>query len=317
MNTVGVIGCGGVVHLFYLNILKSHFATSEKLFFDIDFKRAEETAKLVSGKAVTLSTLIRQSDFIIITTPPHTHFDLLMQSIGKNKKVFCEKPFLLKKSEALTVINAAEEHQVKIFAGYLRRFYPAVNQARNFLACLAKNKIRRIEIFEGGRFNYESITDYLYKNPFGGVLPDTGSHSIDTMMFIAGLDTSEVSFKLKSKEATIEPSHEFKAAFEIIGSSTIDCSIYLSRWTNLSNKINFYLEEGILEVPLFTENSIRYRNLDGESFVMHSENWIHSIDDAFYRQFQHILHEKGKILEAFRIINTTAALECLLGEVSA
>ena len=82
------------------------------------------------------------------------------------------------------------------------------------------------------------------------------------------------------------------------------------------NKINFYLQDGILEVPLFIENSIRYRNLKGESFVMHSENWIHSIDDAFHLQFQHILNQDGAILEASRLINTTAALECLLEEAN-
>ncbi len=316
MNSVGLIGCGSIATISYGNILNTWFKGAERRFYDINKTAATLLSNQLSGKSVSLEELIQKSDFIIITTPPESHFELLQKAIQPGKKIICEKPFLLKSEHVLKITDLASIADAKVFAAHLRRFFPAPIMSRKFIKSGLMGQLLKIELFEGGKFSWDSKSGYHFKSALGGVLPDTGSHTLDTMLFVSGLDEQNAQFKLldRSRVPELEPSHIFNAKFEIIADNyKIETSIQLSRRKILSNKMNLYFENGIIEVPLDMRNAVKITTPKGKT-IINEEYPALNITDAFNSQFYHIIKGDGTLLESKRFLNTTAILETLLSE---
>jgi predicted dehydrogenase len=54
-------------------------------------------------------------DWMFVSTPPDTHYDLVKGYILKNKNVFCEKPLTLDYNSSLELINLAKEKNVCLY----------------------------------------------------------------------------------------------------------------------------------------------------------------------------------------------------------
>jgi len=314
MKSVGIIGCGSIANISYASILNVWFKNADKYFYDVNDHAAKEMSSNLSGKSVGVDELIERSDFIIITTPPDAHYDLLVKAIQPGKTIICEKPFLLSYDQIMKIIGLTRSKNARVFAAHVRRFFPSLNLARKFIETGLLGAISKIDLFEGGRFSWESQSGYHYKSSSGGVLPDTGSHSIDSLLFVLGLDTKQADFEVISSKRTPEqePSHVFEADFNIeCENINAPASIHLSRRTFLSNKLNIYGENGIMEIPLDLKNAVKVSTKSGAT-VLRENHPALTIDDAFNRQFNNILNEDGKLLDVTRFINTTILLEKLL-----
>jgi predicted dehydrogenase len=314
MNTVGLIGCGSIASSQYAPIIQNYFHDHRRLFYDINENAAAHLAGKLKGEPSTLEQLIDQSDFIIITSPPDTHYELLKSSIRSGKTIVCEKPFLLDINHAMEIIESANNVGANVFAAHLRRFFPAIIAAKKFIETNLMGKLKKVEIYEGGRFNWESLSGYHYKSPLGGVVPDTGSHAIDSMLYVLGMDIRDADFRLvdRSRIPEKEPSHVFKASFRIeSGEINVEGNIYLSRRTALANKLNIYFEKGLIEVPLDLKNAVKISTHDGKT-ILDEKYPVKTFEQAFQEQFRHILEDKGNLLSAQRFINTTKLLQTLI-----
>jgi predicted dehydrogenase len=314
MKTVGLIGCGTVARAQYAPILANLFKNSGLLFYDTVPEAAAEMAGNLEGEICSLEALIHRSDFIIIATPPESHYDLVKQSIKPEKTILCEKPFLLSSGQAEEIIKLSHELDAHVYAAHVRRFFPAVIAARSFCRTHLLGSLKNIELFEGMRFNWPSQSGYPFQSPLGGVLPDTGSHVLDCMLYILGLDTVDAQFVLNSRnrQPDAEPSHVFRASFSIQSSEiNANASVYLSRRNFLSNKINFYFEKGTMEVPLDLKNMVKVSTATGSS-ILHETHPARNVEEAFIMQFMDILNYGGTTLRVDKFLNTTSLLETLL-----
>jgi hypothetical protein len=275
MNTIGLIGCGSIAEHQYTGIIKSYFGNYKKLFYDTNGMAALGFAKNMNGESCSLNQLIKQSDFIIITTPPDSHYELLMSSIHAGKTILCEKPFLLDVKHVLEIIELADNVGANVYAAHLRRFFPGVIAAKEFIETGLLGKLLKVEIYEGGRFNWESLVE-------------------------------------RTRTPEKEPSHVFKATFRIEGSDiNVDGNIYLSRRTALANKLNIYFEKGLIEVPLDLKNAVKISTRDGKT-ILDEKYPVKSFEEAFQEQFRHIIEDKGYLLSARRFVNTTKLLQTLI-----
>ena len=313
MKTVGLIGCGSVAEQRYLDVLSAFFSPYLKLFYDIDPSAAAILAKKSDGQTASLEALIDKSDFIIITTPPESHYELLTKSIKPGKSIFCEKPFLLSEPHAKHVIELSLSQKTDVYAGYIRRFFSAPNLARKFIQTGLLGDIKKVEVFEGARFTWYTHSGYHYLNQYGGVLFDTGSHALDTLLYVLGLDTGHSGFSLLTRDRMpdTEPAHVFKATFTIENEYKINGSVYLSRRKSLANKINIYGKNGVMEVPLDFKGAVKVSTFTGNS-ILRDKYPIIRIEEAFNRQFHHILFEDGELLKAERFLNVIKLSETLL-----
>jgi predicted dehydrogenase len=77
MISLGLIGCGAVVHANYAQTLIGRDAYKVRYVCDVDPVQAASAATLFDAEAVALDTLVDKADAIIISTPPSTHASLV------------------------------------------------------------------------------------------------------------------------------------------------------------------------------------------------------------------------------------------------
>ena len=161
-KTVGVLGAGSVVALFYIKVLKS-LGFSSILIYDIDAAHAKKVAQENNVISTHLVTIQEKAAIIIVATPPHTHFDLLQQVIATGKVIICEKPFVYSKADALYLVKLAQEREAKLYVAHIRRFFPGISLAQRYIANNVLGKLVKATLYEGGRFSYKTHSGYVFE----------------------------------------------------------------------------------------------------------------------------------------------------------
>jgi predicted dehydrogenase len=313
-KSVGIIGCGAVAQFRYVPTVKAWHGITQIYVYDIVAENSKTMASELNASVVDLNELIDKSDIIIITSPPHTHFDLLKMAVIKNKTVVCEKPFLPRLSEAQFILDQAKTSGARVYVAHMRRVFPSTRLAKQLIAMSVLGKIIKIEIFEGGRFAYKTKSNYEVNNPFGGVLLDTGSHALDQALFMCGFDDKKIDIHIhKTERNKPEPSHIFNSEFSILYSEeNIPVYLKLSRRSALSNTINITFENGEMIVPLGMDNGLRIKN-NTTTTMLYGRESLASFGDAFTVEYNKILFtNEGEDFNAGRFMNLTMILEKLL-----
>lgn len=315
-KSVGIIGCGSVVQKnYFYSLQRLQHLYSDLFFYDINIDLANNIAKKLNGKvAKNHFNLLDNCDFIIIATPPSTHFSLIIDSLNKNKDVLCEKPFLQSYNEFEQIQILQNKFNKNLYVGHFRRTFSHVKLAHNIIKLGLLGNIEQVNIFEGGRFNWVAESNYVTKERTGGVLFDTGSHSFDTALYISNLDTAK-QFEIESLEVQAnkkEPSHEIKGSFNVKSNlfSEIKFKFYLSRQQVLSNKIEVNGEYASLIISTGLNPKVKIRNDKGTFFFV-PENNKNDYLDNFTLQLKQIFEgeEESKKFIYDRFSNLTIVLE--------
>jgi predicted dehydrogenase len=77
--------------------------------------------------------------------------------------------------------------------------------------------IRGAEARDGFRWDWRAASSYAVTSPSGGVLLDSGSHVLDTLLFLLDLDDPDaapaMTVESVARDRDAEPSHDFRARF--------------------------------------------------------------------------------------------------------
>lgn len=266
---IDIIGCGAAMRTLHglgLRELVRKQAVAVKGCFDLDLGNARAVADLVHAEEVGESpgSVVARGDVqgVVIATPPQSHATLAEEYARAGKDVLVEKPFVISSRDAEVVLAAAENGSSRVLVNHFWRFYPSVEVARGLVAEGAIGEIRQVEAVHGGRWDWPAASDYATANPYGGVLWDTGSHVLDTVLHVLALDTSEQEASAKVVTSTRtprrEPSQELDATARVtVDASEIDLRITLSRTRSLACVMKFFGDRGTLVVPtLFSDAAI-------------------------------------------------------------
>ena len=131
MIKIGVLGAGhlGKIHLRLLQQSNKYELIG---FFDPNEQHADSVALEFGYKKFdTIDALINHVDVVDIVTPTLSHFDCAKKAIETGKHVFLEKPITNTISEAETLINLAQKHNVKGQVGHVERFNPAFKAVKD------------------------------------------------------------------------------------------------------------------------------------------------------------------------------------------
>jgi predicted dehydrogenase len=310
---LGIIGCGAVTQSNYVKVLKLYHDIDVKYVHDLNENLANDVASQLGAEAVTKDYLLANSDIVIIATPPSSHYPLIKDSLKKGIKIICEKPFVGKVSECQDLVKLVSDVDAELFVAHFRRLYPSVVLARSIVKSGVLGDIKSIEVYEGGKFSWTTQSGYVYKDPYGGVLFDTGSHTIDMALYIACLDQIELTPKiLNIKKDKEEPAHDVEANLALETQfSKIDLKVKLSRRLLLSNKVRITGENGFIDVPAVMTNHLRM-GTEKSSTVVYSDINYDELMDCFAMQFKEMFYDKeDSIFEASRFTNLTKVLELI------
>ena len=144
----------------------------------------------------------------------------------------------------------------------------------------------KVEINEGGVFNWQvaSVGSFSHKLNGGGVLMDTGPHTLD-LLFQIFEEVNIVNSYMDSKAPAIEANCYLK----LLAENKIPINVNLSRNRYLSNTARFKFEDATLLVGVSAEtiNVIERSGLEYKIQAQKNVNeptWS-SLVDQFYRNF--------------------------------
>lgn len=119
---IGVIGCGGQATGHMRALVKMREADNIDIphVCDVYDKRAQKAAELTGGKVVKDYRRLldnKDIDYVLIATPEHWHYQMIVDAIGAGKHVYTEKPMTFTIEQARRVADRMKNAKVKLQVG--------------------------------------------------------------------------------------------------------------------------------------------------------------------------------------------------------
>jgi predicted dehydrogenase len=129
-------------------------------------------------------------DFVDVTTPNHSHAEIVIAAAQAGKHIYCEKPLAMNVAEGQRMVAAVEQAGVKTQMTFNLRFFPALSRAKQLIE---SGFLGNLFSFRG-RYYRSSYIDpnkpisWRQKKEIagGGALFDLGSHVLDMLYMLLG-----------------------------------------------------------------------------------------------------------------------------------
>lgn len=133
-------------------------------------------------------------DTVIISLPNFLHFEAIQLALEAGLNVFVEKPMANTARECRRIVNLVKRSGKKFMVGHNFRFLKTIEKMKDNLdkGYIGNLEVVTIELVGNGPFSHPAVpkpvSDWWFdpKRTGGGVLLDTGSHSIDLFRYVAG-----------------------------------------------------------------------------------------------------------------------------------
>ncbi|MGZ4661770.1 MAG: Gfo/Idh/MocA family oxidoreductase [Arthrobacter sp.] len=120
-------------------------------------------------------------DTVVITTPPETRRELVLEAVAAGVHVVADKPFAPSAGVGRELVQAAAEAGVILNVFHNRRWDTDIRTLRSVLDSGAVGQVARFE----SRFDLDQ-PETLEAGPAGGLLRDLGSHLVDQALWLFG-----------------------------------------------------------------------------------------------------------------------------------
>jgi predicted dehydrogenase len=187
-----------------------------------------------------------QIDVAIVALPNHLHAEVSIELMRAGIHVLVEKPMALSVADCDEMLRAAEAGRVLLGVGMMRRFIHASRFVKWALDNNLIGLVHSVDIRDGYAYSWPITTDFPFRKETagGGVLMDTGVHTLDQLLWWMGEPSS---FDYSDDNAGgVESECLLHAIFPSGAKTTIE----LSRNRNLRNTAQFYGERGEMEISL-------------------------------------------------------------------
>ena len=125
-------------------------------------------------------------DAALVCTPDEPKADVLTYLLSNGKHVLVEKPLWVKDDEALLNLEAlARKNGVVCYTAYNHRFEPHFMRMREVIASGELGALYHCRMFYGNG-TARLVRESEWRDQGPGVLPDLGSHLLDTAKFWFG-----------------------------------------------------------------------------------------------------------------------------------
>lgn len=200
-----------------------------------------------------------QADAAIIITPHNQHLEHGMACLDAGLHVLMEKPFVNGSANAERLIAHAAQQGKHLAVSYQRHLEGAYMYVRNLIQRGELGTIQYISAYQAQ--SWLQLTRGSWRQDpeisCGGQLNDSGSHLLDIVVWMTGLEPAEVSAFIDNRGAQVDIDTALTvrfqggaiASFNIVGSSTVrwweDVSVHGDKGTALyRNKTLLVAREG-------------------------------------------------------------------------
>lgn len=216
---LGIVGAG--------YISRFHFRAFQKLAADV---RIVSDLRVESARAAAAPlnaactedwrAVVNHPDVntVVVLTPTSFHATVVRAALEAGKHVICEKTLTLSSAESLSLGRLAEERQQMLFTSYMKRFFPAVQQAKALVPRLGHITSVYCRTYQGvGKLNLHTGTvastwargadggaSPIMKLSGGGILVCGGSHIFDLLLFLVGKPSRVYARQFRRSESDVD-----------------------------------------------------------------------------------------------------------------
>ena len=209
---VGFIGCGGNASGHIGRVLDIPEAEVVALC-DVD-QASLQRAKERNAKAAELPEFTHyqemleqvELDAVEISTPHTLHFEQIMAALDKGLHVLTEKPMVCTVDHAHQVIAKAEETSKVLMISYQRHLQAQYRYVRNQIAAGEFGNIQFISALQDQKWYQGTIGLWRQQMALsgGGQLNDSGSHLLDIVLWMTGLEVAEVQAYMEYLDSEVD-----------------------------------------------------------------------------------------------------------------
>lgn len=153
-------------------------ATVDPVNKDADFKRIQDVP-------------LHSYDAALLCIPDEPKIELISYLLINRKHLLVEKPLFAEKPEDLLRLKSlAETHGTVCYTAYNHRFEPHFVRMKELIDSGRLGKIYSLRMFYGNG-TARLVRDSAWRDQGAGVLPDLGSHLLDTALFWCGRPQTE------------------------------------------------------------------------------------------------------------------------------
>lgn len=190
MLRAGLIGFGrmGITHF---SILNTHPSVEIVAVCDQSHTMLNILRKYMELKTYTdyLKMLKEEAlDFVVISTPPDSHTEIIRAAIDNNLHTFVEKPFALAVAEGRDTIARLENKTLVNQVGYVNRFNEVFEEVKKLLDAGVVGEVKNFRFeMHGAIVLKDSKASWRGKKKSGGgCLYEFASHCIDLVVYFLG-----------------------------------------------------------------------------------------------------------------------------------
>lgn len=187
----GIIGCGNIAR-FHINGLKKagaeivHIAdinpeAARPYLQDPLIKYSEDYRRVIADPEVSV---------VSVLTSGRTHRDICLEALHAGKDVICEKTMTDNIAESYELVQAVRKTGKIFFTSYMKRFYPAVEKAKELIPALGHIFSAQVRSYQAWGDFYSAVQGDVVKNVLasygGAIIKCAGSHMLDMTLYLLG-----------------------------------------------------------------------------------------------------------------------------------
>jgi predicted dehydrogenase len=189
--SITIIGCGAVSERCHLPAVQAHPDCQIEWLVDANMDRARHLARKVEGLKGTTTDyhdVIGRIDAAILALPHSLHAPVSIELLKHGIHVLVEKPMAMSAAECDAMIEAAEEGNAVLAVGLMRRFLYSARFARWVIESGILGPVESFDFREGNIYSWPVASDFFFRKETagGGVLFDTGAHTLDLLLWWLG-----------------------------------------------------------------------------------------------------------------------------------
>jgi len=182
----GIIGIGGWATEVHIPIINQIDEAEIAALSSRSPDNLEKGYKLITGSPKNFSNylglLLEDLDAVIVTTPNHTHAEIVKSALEHDKNVFCEKPLATTVEDCNMLLELARKKGKVLQVGFELRYAPAIVKMKELIAqgeigkpYLSFCNVSRRMLSRGWRDSPELT---------GGMFVELGCHYLDLFGFL-------------------------------------------------------------------------------------------------------------------------------------
>ena len=246
---VAMVGCGAVAEHRHLPALARRNDCTVVALVDQNGDRAKDLANRFGRPKVLTDfrdLVTMEIDLAIVAVPNHLHGSVSIELLRAGIHVLVEKPIALSVADCDNMLQAAEEGHALLAVGMTRRFIHASRFVKWAIDNDFIGPIHSIDMRDGYAYSWPITTDFPFRKETagGGVLMDTGVHTLDQLFWWMG-DVQSFEY-YDDNEGGVESECLLHATLRSKAKVTLE----LSRNRMLRNTAKIRGDRGELEVSL-------------------------------------------------------------------